>query len=69
MPKRFFGRVEMAESDEPTYPKRQNAYTGMMMLSFIAISIGCLILALDLYLPGGLPLKPEKDNPASTTDD
>lgn len=57
MPKPFFGRVEMAESDEPTYPKRQNAYTGMMMLSFVAISIGCLILALELWTRG-LPLKP-----------
>lgn len=57
MPKLFFRRVEMAESDEPTYPKRQNAYTGMMMLSFIAISIGCLILALELWTRG-LPLKP-----------
>lgn len=57
MPKRFFGRVEMAESDELTYPKRQNAYTGMMMLSFVAISIGCLILALELWTRG-LPLKP-----------
>ena len=57
MPKRFFGRVEMAESDEQTYPKRQNAYTGMMMLSFVAISIGCLILALELWTRG-LPLKP-----------
>ena len=57
MPKRFFGRVEMAESYEPTYPKRQNAYTGMMMLSFVAISIGCLILALELWTRG-LPLKP-----------
>ena len=47
----------MAESDEPTHPKRQNAYTGMMMLSFIAISIGCLILALELWMRG-LPLKP-----------
>ena len=57
MPKRLLGRVEMAESDEPTYPKRQNAYTGMMMLSFVAISIGCLILALELWTRG-LPLKP-----------
>ena len=57
MRKRFFGRVEMADSDEPMYPKRQNAYTGMMMLSFIAISVGCLILALELWTRG-LPLKP-----------
>ena len=47
----------MVESDEPTHPKRQNAYTGMMMLSFTAISIGCLILALELWARG-LPLKP-----------
>ncbi|GEM_PF-825841 len=58
----------MVESSEPTYPKRQNAYTGMMMLSFIAISIGCLILALELYLPGGLPLAP-KDKPPQQTND
>ena len=57
MPKRFFGRVEMAESDEPTYPKRQNAYTGMMMLSFVAISNGCLIRALELWTRGPVSYK------------
>ncbi|MBT3211858.1 MAG: hypothetical protein HOK57_06490 [Planctomycetaceae bacterium] len=47
----------MVDSGEPNYPKRQNAYTGMMMLSFTAISIGCLILALELWARG-LPLAP-----------
>ena len=47
----------MVESGEPTHPGRQNAYAGMMILSFPAISIGCLILALELWARG-LPLKP-----------
>ncbi len=47
----------MVESGEPIHPKRQNVYTGMMMLSFTALSIGCLILALELWARG-LPLKP-----------
>jgi hypothetical protein len=34
-----------------------NVYTAMLLLSFIAISIGCLILALELYTRD-LPLKP-----------
>jgi hypothetical protein len=34
-----------------------NVYTAMLLLSFIAISIGCLILALELY-SRDLPLKP-----------
>ena len=34
-----------------------NVYTAMLLLSFVAISIGCLILSLDLF-SRRLPLKP-----------
>jgi hypothetical protein len=34
-----------------------NVYTAMLLLSFLAMSIGCLILALDLF-SRRLPLKP-----------
>lgn len=34
-----------------------NVYTAMLLLSFVAMSIGCLILALDLF-SRRLPLKP-----------
>jgi len=34
-----------------------NVYTAMLLLSFLAMSIGCLILALDLFARR-LPLKP-----------
>jgi len=34
-----------------------NVYTAMLLLSFIAVSTGCLILAIDLFF-GRMPLKP-----------
>jgi hypothetical protein len=34
-----------------------NADTAMLLLSFVALSIGCLILALDLFLRR-MPLSP-----------
>lgn len=34
-----------------------NVYTAMLLLSFVAISIGCLFLALELF-SGRLPLTP-----------
>ncbi|MCE2727760.1 MAG: hypothetical protein LW698_13425 [Planctomycetaceae bacterium] len=34
-----------------------NVYTAMLLLSFVAISVGCLILSLDLF-SRRLPLKP-----------
>ena len=34
-----------------------NVYTAMLLLSFVAISVGCLLLALDLY-SRRLPLAP-----------
>jgi len=34
-----------------------NVYTAMLLLSFIALSAGCLILAIDLF-SRRLPLKP-----------
>jgi hypothetical protein len=50
----------MAKSDsQPTQRPPMNVYTAMLLLSFIAVSSGCLILALDLFfrrMP--LPLKP-----------
>lgn len=40
-------------------PRRSpmNADTAMLLLSFVALSIGCLILALDLFLRR-MPLSP-----------
>jgi len=50
----------MADDSNPSAPRPpMNVYTAMLMLSFIAVSSGCLILALDLFfrrMP--LPLKP-----------
>jgi len=34
-----------------------NVYTAMLLLSFIAVSAGCLILALDLFFRR-MPLRP-----------
>ena len=34
-----------------------NVYTAMLLLSFLAVSTGCLILALDLFLRR-MPLRP-----------
>jgi hypothetical protein len=36
-----------------------NVYTAMLLLSFVAISVGCLLLALDLF-SRRLPLLPPK---------
>jgi hypothetical protein len=44
-----------SKSDSPRPPI--NVYTAMLLLSFIAVSTGCLILALDLF-SRRLPLKP-----------
>jgi hypothetical protein len=43
----------MATNDEqegqgPAPKKQMDLYTAMLLLSFIAISIGCIVLALDL---------------------
>ena len=50
----------MADNSNPNPPRpAMNVYTAMLLLSFIAVSTGCLILALDLFfrrMP--LPLKP-----------
>lgn len=45
--------------DQPTAHRRppMNVDTAMLVLSFVALSIGCLILALDLYLRR-IPLGP-----------
>ena len=45
--------------DQPTPQRRlpMNVDTAMLVLSFVALSIGCLILALDLYLRR-MPLSP-----------
>jgi hypothetical protein len=49
----------MADDSNPSPRPPMNVYTAMLLLSFIAVSSGCLILALDLFfrrMP--LPLKP-----------
>jgi hypothetical protein len=46
-----------SKSDSPRQP--MNVYTAMLLLSFVAVSTGCLILALDLFFRRmQLPLKP-----------
>jgi hypothetical protein len=48
----------MADDSKPTAPRPpMNVYTAMLLLSFIAVSAGCLILALDLFYRQ-MPLKP-----------
>lgn len=49
----------MSDDTEQQSPKRSpmNADTAMLLLSFVALSIGCLILALDLFLRR-MPLSP-----------
>jgi len=47
-------------ADDQQQPQRRspvNIDTAMLILSFVALSIGCLILALDLYLRR-MPLSP-----------
>ena len=50
----------MVDDSKPTSPRPpMNVYTAMLLLSFIAVSTGCLILALDLFFRRmQLPLKP-----------
>lgn len=45
--------------DTPPDSRRppMNVYTAMLLLSFLAVSTGCLILALDLFFRR-MPLKP-----------
>lgn len=50
----------MADDSKPDSSRPpMNVYTAMLLLSFIAVSTGCLILALDLFFRRmQLPLKP-----------
>lgn len=36
------------KSDRDAAPPPVNVYTAMLLLAFVAISVGCLMLALDL---------------------
>lgn len=48
----------MADEPSPDTPRPpMNVYTAMLLLSFLAVSTGCLFLALDLF-NRRLPLKP-----------
>jgi hypothetical protein len=49
----------MSTDLEPQHRPRPpvNVYTAMLLLSFVAISIGCLMLALELFARR-LPLSP-----------
>jgi hypothetical protein len=38
----------MVDTDDDVRPPSMNVYTAMLLLAFVAISIGCLMLALDL---------------------
>ena len=45
-------------ADNETHPRKpMNSDTAMLIMSFVALSIGCLILALDLYMRR-MPLSP-----------
>jgi hypothetical protein len=47
----------MADDSQPKRRSPMNIDTVMLALSFVALSIGCLILALDLFLRR-MPLSP-----------
>jgi hypothetical protein len=49
----------MADEDSSPAPRRppMNVYTAMLLLSFLAVSVGCMFLAIDLFTKG-LPLRP-----------
>jgi hypothetical protein len=48
----------MADDSNPSAPRPpMNVYTAMLLLSFVAISVGCLLLSLDLF-SRRLPLRP-----------
>lgn len=48
----------MAKTDsQPKHRPPMNVYTAMLLLSFVAISVGCLLLSLDLF-SRRLPLRP-----------
>jgi len=42
----------MADDDHDAGPPPVNVYTAMLLLAFVAISVGCLMLALDLNAYG-----------------
>lgn len=46
----------MADVDSDSRPP-MNVYTAMLLLSFVAVSIGCLLLALELF-SRRMPLTP-----------
>lgn len=48
----------MADESQPVQPRPPlNVYTAMLLLAFVAISIGCMLLAMDLF-SRRLPLSP-----------
>jgi hypothetical protein len=50
---------EGPNSSDAGRPQRppMNVYTAMLLLSFVALAVGCLLLAIDLY-SRRLPLSP-----------
>jgi hypothetical protein len=57
----------MAKADKPQKPKpRNDAYTGMLVLSLIVLVVGCVLLYLDYnQYPTSKPENPAKVNPVS----
>ena len=47
----------MADDGSPQTRPPMNVYTAMLLLSFVAISIGCLLLSIELF-GRRLPLTP-----------
>jgi hypothetical protein len=47
----------MADDDSPQARPPMNVYTAMLLLSFVAIAIGCVLLAVEVF-GRRLPLVP-----------
>ncbi|MFM7035834.1 MAG: hypothetical protein ACKOYJ_11745 [Planctomycetia bacterium] len=51
----------MSDDSKPAADRRRppmNVYTAMLAMSFVAMTIACVILAIDLFAKDRLPLKP-----------
>lgn len=50
----------MSDDIKPAAPRRppMNVYTALLAMSFVALTIACVVLAIDLFSKDRLPLKP-----------
>lgn len=51
------GLTDGGDAGGPPARPPMNSYTAMLLLSFVALAVGCLLLALDLF-GRRLPLSP-----------